>query len=142
MSVFSIDEAAWLLGISQDTIRHCADAGQLATTTMASGQHGVDGAELARFATSLNSAPRSPDVASHAPAPNQFPGVVTRIVRDHSMAQVEIQAGPHRIVSLMPVKVVDNLHLKPGSHAIASVTPTNVILRQSPTDAGVRHDEQ
>jgi excisionase family DNA binding protein len=141
MSVFSIDEAAWLLGVSTDTIRHCADAGQLATT-MASGRYGVDGAELARFAKSLNSAPSSPEVPSHAPARNQFPGLVTRVVRDHIMAQVEIQAGPHWIVSLVPVKVVDKLKLKPGSHAIASVAPTDVIVRPSPTGANVRRDER
>ena len=143
MSVFSIDEAAWLLGVSTDTIRHCADVGQLATTTMASGQYAVDGAELARFAKSLNSAPSSsPEVPSHAPARNQFPGLVIRVVRDHIMAQVEIQAGPHRIVSLVPVKVVDKLKLKPGSHAIASVTPTDVIVRPSPAGANVRRDER
>jgi molybdopterin-binding protein len=142
MPVFSIDEAARLLGVSTDTIRHCADVGQLATTTMASGQYGVDGAELARFAMSLNSAPSRPEVPSHAPTRNQFPGLVTRVVRDDIMAQVEIQAGPHQIVSLVPVKVVDKLKLKPGSHAIASVTPTDVIVRPSPTGAGVRRDER
>lgn len=142
MSVFSIEEAAWLLGISHATIRHCAKVGQLATTTMASGQRGVDGAELARFATSLNSAPGNPDLPSHAPTCNQFPGVVTRVVRDQVMAEVEIQAGPHRIVSLMPVKVVDTLKLRPGSHAIASVAPTRVILRPNLTDADARRDKQ
>jgi molybdopterin-binding protein len=91
---------------------------------------------------SLNSAPSSPEVPSHAPARNQFPGLVTRVVRDHIMAQVEIQAGPHWIVSLVPVKVVDKLKLKPGSHAIASVAPTDVIVRPSPTGATVRRDER
>jgi hypothetical protein len=57
--------------------------GRQLAITMTSGQHGMDGAELARFATSLNSAPRSPDLPSHAPACDQFRGLVTRVVRDH-----------------------------------------------------------
>ncbi|HEX4101986.1 MAG TPA: TOBE domain-containing protein [Pseudonocardiaceae bacterium] len=133
MSIFSIDEAARLIGVSDDTLRRWADAGQLATIATKAGQRGVDGAELARFATSLNTAPSDPVAIS---ARNEFPGLVTRvIIRDHVMAQVEIQAGPHRIVSLMPVEIVDKLKLKPGIHAVASVKFTNVMVRPNPTTA-------
>lgn len=135
MSVFSIGEAARLLGVSDDTLRHWADAGQLAITPTKSGRRGVDGAELARFATSLNTTPSDPLAPQHVSARNEFPGLVTRIIRDQVMAQVEIQAGPHRVVSLMPVEVVDKLKLKPGVQAVASVTSTNVIVHTRPTIA-------
>jgi molybdopterin-binding protein len=134
MSVFSIKEAAWLLGVDEGTLRRCVDAGQLAITATTSGQEGVDGEELARFASSLNTAPSDPGSASHVLFRNEFPGVITRIIRDQVMAQVEIQAGPHRIVSLVPAEVVDKLNLKPGVDAVASVTSANVTVRLNRDD--------
>ena len=61
-------------------------------------------------------------------ARNRFTGLVTRVVRDTVMAQVEIQSGPHRIVSLMSREAADELELQPGSLAIASVKATNVVI--------------
>jgi molybdopterin-binding protein len=40
---------------------------------------------------------------------NRFSGLVTRVVRGTVMAQVEIQAGPHRFVSLLSREAVDEL---------------------------------
>ena len=59
-------------------------------------------------------------------ARNRFAGIVTRVVKDQVMAQVEIQAGPHRLVSLLSAEAVDELGLVPGSLAIATVKATNV----------------
>lgn len=134
MSVFSIHEAAELLGVSAKTLRHCAQAGHLATTATPSGQCAVDGTELARFANTLNTAPRNPLIRWQVATRNEFPGLVTSVVQDHVMAQVEIQSGPHRIVSLMPTELVDHLHLKPGVHVVASVTSANVIVWPKPND--------
>ena len=61
-------------------------------------------------------------------ARNRFVGLVTRVVRDTVMAQVEIQAGPHRIVSLMSREAADDLQLEPGVLAIAAVKSTNVVI--------------
>jgi molybdopterin-binding protein len=44
------------------------------------------------------------------------------------MAQVEIQAGPHRIVSLLSREAADELGLEPGVIAIASIKATNVVV--------------
>jgi molybdopterin-binding protein len=44
------------------------------------------------------------------------------------MAQVEIQAGPHRVVSLMSREAADDLALEPGILAVASVKATNVVI--------------
>ena len=57
---------------------------------------------------------------------NRFPGLVTRVVKDTVMAQVEIQAGPHRFVSLLSREAVDELGLEPGVLAVAAVKSTNV----------------
>ena len=53
-------------------------------------------------------------------------GIVTRVIKDRVAAQVEIQAGPHRLVSLLTREAVDDLDLKPGMPAIAVVKATNV----------------
>lgn len=103
------------------------------------GVHGVHGAELARFALSLDSAPRSPDLASRTPTCNQCPGVVTRLIRDHVMAVVEIQAGPHRIVSLTPVTLIDALQLRPRRPATAVSGLTRAVSKANPQPQGQQH---
>ena len=98
------------------------------TTTDGSGRLGVDGAVLARFAEELAhdaAQPHTGDVAA-ASVRNRFPGLVTRVVKDTVMAQVEIQAGPHRFVSLLSREAVDELGLEPGVLAVAAVKATNV----------------
>jgi molybdopterin-binding protein len=59
---------------------------------------------------------------------NRLRGVVTKVVRDRVVATVEIQAGPHRVLSLMTAEAVDELGLEPGMVAIASVKSTNVVV--------------
>jgi molybdopterin-binding protein len=59
-------------------------------------------------------------------ARNRFTGLVSRVIRDTVMAQVEIQAGPHRFVSLLSREAADELGLQPGMLAIATVKATNV----------------
>ena len=59
-------------------------------------------------------------------ARNRFAGIVTRVVRDSVMAQVEIRSGPNRIVSLISREAADELALAPGVLAVASVKSTNV----------------
>jgi molybdopterin-binding protein len=126
---FRIREAADLLGVSDDTLRRWADAGRVPTVT-AAGRRSIEGAELARFAQELargveRPAPRP--VVSES-ARNRFVGLVTDVVRDAVMAKVEIQAGPHRIVSLMSREAADELKLEPGVLAFASVKATNVVV--------------
>ncbi len=130
MAVFRMRDAAQLLGVSDDTVRRWADAGRLATTTDASGKRVVEGPRLAAFAEELareagRPAPR-PVVCESAR--NRFVGLVTRVVRDTVMAQVEIQSGPHRVVSLMSREAADDLGLEPGVLAIAAVKSTNVVV--------------
>ncbi|HVV29643.1 MAG TPA: TOBE domain-containing protein [Mycobacteriales bacterium] len=128
MPLFRIREAAQLLGVSDDTVRRWADQGRVPTTS--DGPRAIDGADLARFAQQLaadSERPPPPPVHSES-ARNRFVGLVVNVVRDKVMAQVEIQAGPHRIVSLMSREAADDLALEPGVLAIASVKSTNVVV--------------
>lgn len=128
MPSYRLREAADLLGVSDDTVRRWADTGRLATATDTAGRRVVEGAILARFAEA--NATSVPDVGpvAHESARNRFVGLVTRVVRDTVMAQVELQCGPYRVVSLMSREAADELGLQPGVRAIASVKSTNVVV--------------
>jgi molybdopterin-binding protein len=136
MPTFRIKEAASLLGVSDDTLRRWADGGRVETTTDASGRRAVDGAALARLAQDLAEAGDHAEgrtVVAHS-ARNRFQGLVTRVVRDTVMAQVEIQAGPYRVVSLLSREAADELELEPGMLAVATVKATNVSVEIPKTD--------
>lgn len=122
-----MSEAAALLGVSTDTVRRWADAGRLATTTLPSGRAGVDGTVLAELARSLAD-DGEPGAAVKQSARNRFRGIVTKVTRDTVMAQVELQAGPFRVVSLMSREAADDLGLEPGVLAVAAVKSTNVVV--------------
>jgi molybdopterin-binding protein len=131
VTAYRISEAAGLLGVSDDTVRRWADGGRLVTERDDGGRRVVDGPVLARFAEELaasgeSPAPRAAIVGESAR--NRFPGIVTRVRRDGVMAQVDIQAGPHRIVSLMSREAADELGLEPGVLAVGSVKATNVVV--------------
>ena len=122
---FRISEAAELLGVSADTVRRWADSGKLVAARDAHGHRLVEGADLAAF---LSANGRTGDGASTSSARNRFVGLVTGIKKDTVMAQVEIQAGPHRIVSLLSREALDDLALEVGSVAVAVVKSTTVIV--------------
>lgn len=116
-----------LLGVSDDTVRRWLDAGQLTAGVDAAGRKVVDGAELAVFARAQANAVPDPSGVGRS-ARNRFVGLVTEIVQDKVMAQVEIQSGPHRVVSLMSTEAVRELGLTPGVLAVAVVKSTQVII--------------
>ena len=124
-------EAANLLGVSPDTVRRWPDAGRLATARTTGGHRTVAGTELARLAQDLAAAAASKQADGPAlSARNRFTGLVTQVVRAGVMAQVEIQAGPHRVVSLLSAEAVDDLSLEPGVLAVAVVKATNVVVER------------
>ncbi|MDP9428350.1 MAG: helix-turn-helix transcriptional regulator [Actinomycetota bacterium] len=122
---YRIAEAAGLLGVSDDTVRRWIDSGRLPASRDGGGPASVDGADLARLASRLHEAPE-PGATRGSSARNRLTGIVTRVVRDTVMAQVEIQAGPFRLVSLMSREAADELGLDVGVRAVATVKATQV----------------
>lgn len=127
MPVYSIGQAAELLGVSPDTLRRWIDSGRLPAATGSSGRRLIEGEALARFAQSLSN-----DALPASPAPssarNRFVGLVTAVVKDGVMAKVDLVCGRHRVVSLMSREAADELGLAPGVLAMASVKATQVVI--------------
>ena len=129
MTVFRIGEVAELLGISVDTVRRWVDAGRLPAVRDEHGHRVIDGADLAGFVRSQAGEPA--ERAELSSARNRLRGIVTAVVKDTVMAQVDIQAGPFRVVSLMSREAVDELDLRVGSVAVAVIKSTTVVVERS-----------
>jgi molybdopterin-binding protein len=125
--VLSIKQAAQILGVSDDTVRRWGEGGRLQLVRRPNGRLGVRGDEVARLAAGQAGSAELPRAAG-ASARNRLVGVVTRVTTDRVMAQVELQAGPFRLVSLISREAVDELGLEPGSVAIASIKSTNIVI--------------
>lgn len=127
MTQFRISQAAALLGVSDDTVRRWIDSGSLTAATDEAGRKVLGGAELAAFARDAAEATPDPSGVARS-ARNQLVGLVTAITADTVMAQVEMQCGPHRIVSLVSSEAVRELGLEIGSLAVAVIKATTVII--------------
>ncbi|MFD4351444.1 molybdopterin-binding protein [Nocardia sp. NPDC058518] len=127
MSNLRISEVAALMGVSDDTVRRYIEQGRLTAIQLDSGRKGIEGRELAEFLLNNAEAPE-PGTTVASSARNRMRGIVTRIVKDTVMAQVEMQAGPFLLVSLMSRDSVDELGLEVGSIAVASVKSTHVVV--------------
>ena len=127
MPQFRIGDAAALLGVSDDTVRRWVDAGRLRAARDPQGRLAVEGSDLAAFAQQVAAAPELGRSVAES-ARNRFTGLVTRVIKDSVMAQVDLQAGPFRVVSLMSREAADELGLEPGVLAVASVKSTQVVV--------------
>lgn len=129
MAQMRVSEAAELLAVSPDTIRRWIDGGRLTASRggEGSGVTLVDGADLARVSQEV-AQPPTVGVVHDESARNRMRGIVTEVQRDGVMAQVSLQAGPFRIVSLMSREAADELGLEPGVIAVASIKSTNVVI--------------
>lgn len=128
MSQFLIREAAELLGVSDDTVRRWMDAGVLPVSRNEVGRKVIDGVALADFSRQHAAAPAPDPSGVSRSARNRFVGLVTKVVMDGVMAQVEMQCGPHTVVSLMSSEAARDLQLEPGRLAVAVVKATTVIV--------------
>ncbi|MEV4999584.1 TOBE domain-containing protein [Nocardioides sp. LML1-1-1.1] len=130
MTDYRVAEAAELLGVSTDTVRRWIDSGRVAAST-AEGRTVVPGADLAALAASLvDDAEKERTRSGEVSARNRMTGIVTRVLADTVMAQVEMVCGPYRVVSLMSAEAAAELGLEPGARAIASVKSTNVVVER------------
>jgi len=125
MPIFRISEAAELLAVSDDTIRRWIETGKLAATTDGSGRQVIDGQKLAEFAVA-QAKDLTDGRGSKVSARNRFVGIVTKIQIEGLVAQVEVQSGPHHIVSMITADAARALNLEVGSRAVASIKSTNV----------------
>lgn len=130
MTQLRISEAAFLLGVSDDTVRRWIDRGELTARADDAGRKTVDGAELALLAQE-RAAGKGGDEAGPMSARNSFRGLVTAIKSDPVMSQVDIQCGPYRVVSLISTEAVRELGLQPGSLVTARVKATSVVVEGS-----------
>lgn len=132
MTQYRISQAATLLGVSDDTVRRWVQAGRLSQIRDQSGRQTVDGIELARLAEeNAKSADRGADDTKRSSARNRAVGLVTAIHKGDVAAQVDVQCGPFRFVSLMTREAVDDLGLQVGDTAAAVVKATTVIIERA-----------
>ncbi|WP_326836885.1 helix-turn-helix domain-containing protein [Amycolatopsis rhabdoformis] len=127
MPHYRISEAARLLGVSDDTMRRHIDAGLIEATKDRANRYVVEGEDLARFAGEQGAAVHDPTSVLRS-ARNRMVGLVTSITTDKVMAQVDLQCGRERVVSLMSTEAVNELGLVVGSLAVAVIKSTTVVV--------------
>lgn len=113
--------------MSPDTVRRWVDTGRIPSQRSDAGHRVIAGEDLAGFLEASAPAPEHEPIVARS-ARNRFPGIVTRVVKDTVMAQVEMRCGPHRVVSLMSREAVEELGLAPGVLAVAAVKATVVVV--------------
>lgn len=126
MQSYTIGQAARLLGVSPDTVRRWADGGRITTHRDDGGRRLIEGRDLAAFSVELAQTDGDEAAAASTSVRNAFPGIVTAVKLGDVAAQVEIQAGPYRLVSLLTREAVEELGLEVGMRATARVKSTNV----------------
>ncbi|MFF3215667.1 molybdopterin-binding protein [Streptomyces sp. NPDC002886] len=129
MESYTMGQAAELLGVSVDTVRRWADAGRFPTHRQGT-RRIVEGPDLAAFCVEVAHEGADAEGTPHTSARNAFPGIVTAIKLGEVSAQVEVQAGPHRVVSLLTREAVEELGLQPGVTVTARVKSTSVHVQR------------
>ncbi|MBA2947437.1 TOBE domain-containing protein [Streptomyces himalayensis] len=127
MHSYRIGDAAALMGVSADTLRRWVDSGRLPAERDEQDRRIIRGADLAAFARELHRMERENTGSS---ARNRFSGIVTEVILGDVSAQVEIQAGPFRVVSMISRESAEELRLEPGVPAVAVIKSTNVVVER------------
>ena len=125
VTTLRIGLVAKLLAVSTDTIRTWIDEGRIRSDRTNGGHRIIKGTDLVEF---LTEAEKDPSIVSHLSARTRFLGLVTKVKKDNVMAQVEIQAGGQRIVSLISSEAAEAMRLEPGVIAAAVIKSTNVVI--------------
>jgi molybdopterin-binding protein len=121
-----VGDAARALGVSVDTLRRWERSGRIATARDAANRRVIDQDEITRLGGHV----AAPVDASFS-ARNRFEGVVTSVEVTGVVAQVELEAGPHHIVSVITRDAVEELGLRPGVRAVATVKATSVMVARA-----------
>jgi molybdopterin-binding protein len=128
MHTYRIGEAAALMGVSADTLRRWVDSGRLTAERDEQGRRIIPGPALAAFAREVGQSAEREGPGSSAR--NRFRGIVTEVILGDVSAQVEIQAGPFRVVSMISRESAEELGLEPGVLAVAVIKSTNVVVEK------------
>jgi molybdopterin-binding protein len=115
-------EAARRLGISLDTLRRWDRDGRIRTLRDRANRRLVPASEIERLRGGRDERELS--------ARNRFTGVVREVKVEGLLAQVELEAGPFRIVSVVTREAAEELGLQPGMQATALVKATSVLLER------------
>ncbi|MFG2226674.1 molybdopterin-binding protein [Streptomyces sp. NPDC048644] len=126
MPTYSIGRAAALLGVSPETVRRWADRGQLRMERDGTGNRAIDGVSLAAFAKGRAAGPHAEQGEVRTSVRNAFAGIVTAVTLDDVLAQIEVQSGPHRLVSLVSREAAEELGIEVGVRVTARVKATQV----------------
>ncbi|BCO42374.1 hypothetical protein MINTM001_35130 [Mycobacterium paraintracellulare] len=140
VSNLRIRQAAELLGVSDDTVRRWINQRALEVSHDAAGRKVIASEDLARFSRSNAPAPPADPLSIGSSARNRFVGLVTAVVSDKVMTQVEMQCGPFTVVSLMSTEAAEELQLRPGSVAVAVVKATTVIVETAQPSTALASD--
>jgi molybdopterin-binding protein len=135
-----IRQAADLLGVSDDTVRRWINQGTLSVSLDTAGRKVIASEALAEFSRTNAPAPPPDPLSIGSSARNRFVGLVTKVISDKVMTQVEMQCGPHTVVSLMSTEAAQELNLQPGSVAVAVVKATTVIVETARPDTAISSD--
>jgi molybdopterin-binding protein len=129
-----VGQAAEILGVTVDTLRRWEAEGRLTLHRSGGRQRLVPLSEVTRLLADRRRGLADRPIVAQS-ARNRFPGIVTRIQKDGVAAVVEVQAGPHRLISLMTAEAVAELGLRVGDEAVCAVKATNVVVEvPSPRD--------
>jgi molybdopterin-binding protein len=119
--MYSAGEAARRLGISLDTLRRWDRQGRIRTRRDKANRRVVAIAEVERL--------RGGE-AHELSARNRLTGVVREVKIEGLLAQVELDAGPFRIVSVITREAAEELGLEPGDSATAIVKATSIMVER------------
>lgn len=120
----TLGDAARELGVSIDTLRRWDRAGKIRTVRDERNRRLVPAAEVDR----LRERPRRHATGESLSARNRFPGVVRSVEVDGVMGLVEIEAGGFRITAAITRDAIEELGLREGSRATATVKATSVMV--------------
>ena len=115
-------EAARLLGVSVDTLRRWDDQGRIRTRRDAANRRRIPAVEIERL--------RRRSGARELSARNRFSGTVEHVEVAGLLAQVELAAGPFRVLAVITREAAEELGLRPGMPATAVVKATSVLIER------------
>jgi molybdopterin-binding protein len=122
-----VGQAAEMLGVTVETLRRWETDGRIETVRSRGGQRLIAIEEVTRLLRERRREVADRPIVGQS-ARNRFPGIITRVEADRVAAVVEVQAGPHRLVSLMTAEAVAELGLRVGDDAVCVVKATNVVV--------------